>query len=316
MGAQMIMVFGFLGSLSIISSVSSLFLSMTNVWFFGLGMKLFVLQIRLLGYEIPAGSDLCTVQAAMQYVSKHAPKLAEDFCGGSPITGDLQAVYQRICETPLKAFIPDMCLSLENAYVFGFVLTGVIVLNAVLELTAVLLLFSYISSSTPKQAYRFNAMLIHGLSTLILFAGMLVYWATFLQYINQNTANSGILGAIQGMVFSANGELGYSWGSGVLCTSLVLQFMMIIVGCMVSTSKELSRDELLDLKEQAKLESMEGPSYGTPQTGGAYYQPGPVMVPQAAPYAQPVVFVQPQAGFAQPQGQPMPYPGGAPQPAW
>lgn len=290
MGVKIVMVFTAMAAASIVMQATSLFLPMTKVMFQATVVKLFTLDVKVLSYEIPQGSDVCTAATVMSQKDTLKGKLGFDICE-TTIQGSLSDVGQRMCSPVLLAFWgASLCESVTNAYYFGFMLVAVVALNSLLVLAASLLLFAYATSPTPKQQYRVNALVLHGLGTMTLVAGVLAYCFMVIWSINVNHSN-----AFTGLFLSANGAGGTAIGYFLLCGAAAVQVVMVGVAAMCSTSKEMSKDDLLDIKEQAKLQSMEAPSYGAPSSGYYPPPPGPVMVPQPLPYGQ---YQQPQYAAA------------------
>jgi len=303
MGFKTIGVYAALGVAAVLLEVTGLFLAQTKVWFWTLAgtAKLFVLEIKVLQWKIPAGgSDLCNIPGSEQVQKAIGYLGGANFCKEA-IEGDLQTATQRLCSFGIQQLAPTMCTAFENGFPLGFMLMSVVILNCVLVLISCGLLFIYISSPTPKQAYRHNAVILLGLSTLIIIGGIIVYFMFFLWPMCQD--HTGLLGPLSGLVLSANGSMGYSIGFFLICVGAVVQMVMVFVGgSFVASGKELTKDELLDMKEQQKLEALEGQSYGTSSFGAPQYQQAPpmmvqqpVMVPQSAMFAQPVYGAAPQA---------------------
>lgn len=308
MGFKLAMAFGGLAVVSVLTSITSLFLPQTRISFFTLGLvRLFTLNLKVLTFEInPKYSDVCNLQNLMEKNGELTTVMGFDLCD-DVTSGSLQDVGQRLCGTQLQVLMPTMCTTVMHSYYFGFMAVGVVIVNALLVCTAAGLLVAYVSSETPKQNFRVNALAIHGFATLLLVGGMLVYFFMVVWTVNIDySAGGGLMGAVSGAFLSANGQGGTSIGFFLWCTAGLIQLIMAVLAMSLASSREMSKEEIAEMREQSKLEAMEQPSYGTP--AGVYYQPVPVMVPQPLPHAQPYDPYAPQGGA--------PQAGAAMQPAW
>lgn len=290
MGVKSVMAFSSLAVIALLCQVTGLLLPMSKVMFMTTIFKLFTLNVNVLSYEIPTGSDVCTVATIIGQRPKLASTLAFDICDAA-IQGNLQDVAQRMCTPLLVTFWGQtLCESVSHAYYFGFMLVGVVALNCLLVLVACFILWAYASSSAPRQSSRFNALFVHGAGTLVLIGGILAYFFMVIFNVNINHSNG-----FTGLWLSANGEGGTSIGFFLVCTGAGIQIIMLALGYSIRTSRELTKEEVLDIKSQAKLDALEAHSYG------AAFQAPPVMMPQPLPlpYGQ---YQQPQyAGYAPPQ---------------
>lgn len=304
MGAKVINILMFLGSISSICQIVGLYLPLHTVSWFTLHL---VRIFRMKTYALSVG---------LQHDSNDFCKLIEQvkpgFCDGIYDDHDLQEVAQRFCAPVLADLFPSACIGLTRAFLSGLALVIVSAINISAVAISCYLFFSYINGSRKAQQRGLAQGLLAG-STGLFACALLIYAVMVLVQLDQMQP---VGGQLVGILLSANRGSGVSSGFFVLALACLVQIVMLAISGNTVAGDEITEEMLDDIKMRKEVDAemqrnnlMYGASnangyvgnYGAADYEAQTYGPQhPVMfAPSAPPGAQ--SFVQPQS-FAQPLG--------------
>lgn len=206
-------------------------------------------------------NDFCTIannQVVQQGLSSVSAALHDFFCVGNPSSGNIQDIASRVCTTSGTMLFPTLCPGYKYAQEAGFTLMAGTLLNALGIASANYLLYCYTYGKVMKAKYRVYAQIFFVLALVVFVGGAVTYQVTVLQHLNQDCPVLGAspIGVATSFVLKTQGEGNFGYGAYMLCMAVLLQLVMGGLLIMVASSKEMSQEEIDDMKADAETSAI------------------------------------------------------------
>jgi len=184
-------------------------------------------------------SDLCTMTALAGTDLKACEELLS--------SNDLHDINQRMCTTAMRGVFKNGCVGTGNAYVIGWVILILAIVNILIQGVATWLLYHYMYHN-PKKQYREVALTLVCVGTSLVAIALAAYYPLVVVQLDNMQAPP----LVNFVIDSSVGAAGVYGGYWVMWMAVIVQVVQIV---LYKFSKISDERRLVELKMQEQFEA-------------------------------------------------------------